>query len=65
MLFLFYFIFFLKIVINGEEKRQQIGEMTPDGQLRIFSEQEKIQREKDSYFTKIFGTESWTGSVRK
>lgn len=49
----------------GQEKRRQVGEMTPDGQLRMFNEEEIIEREKESYFTRIFGSESWTSSIRK
>lgn len=52
-------------VVLGEEKRRQVGEMTTDGQLRFFNEQEMIERERESWFTRIFGTESWTNSVRR
>lgn len=53
------------VVVLGEEKRRQVGEMTPDGQLRFFNEQELIERERETWFTRIFGTESWTNSVRR
>lgn len=52
-------------MVLGEEKRRQVGEMTPDGQLRIFTDQEMVERERESWFTSIFGTESWTNSVRR
>ncbi|CAN6657700.1 hypothetical protein TRVA0_030S00518 [Trichomonascus vanleenenianus] len=44
-----------KRVILGEEKRKQLGEITPDGELRMFDDKEIAQRERDSWFTKVFG----------
>lgn len=54
-----------KRLVLGEEKRRQVGEMTPDGQLRFFNQQELIEKERETWFTTIFGTESWTNSVRR
>lgn len=39
--------------------------MTPDGQIRMFSDEEKLEHEKSSYFTRVFGSETWTSGLRK
>lgn len=52
-------------MVLGQEKRKQVGELASDGQLRFFNEEEIAQREKETYFTKIFGGENWTWSIRK
>lgn len=41
----------------GQEKRKQLGEFTPDGGLRMFDEKEIAERERQSFFTRIFGSE--------
>lgn len=46
-----------KRVIKGEDKKKQMGELTPDGGLRMFDEKEIEQRERQSYFTRIFGSD--------
>jgi hypothetical protein len=46
-----------KRVIKGEEKKKQIGELTPDGGLRMFDEKEIEKRERESYFTQVFGSD--------
>lgn len=46
-----------KRVYEGHEKKVQLGEYTPDGGLRIFNEAEKVERDKKSWLTRIFGAE--------
>ena len=41
----------------GQPKRMQAGEYTPDGGLRIFTEEEKMEKDKSSWFVKLFGRE--------
>lgn len=44
-------------VFEGQGKRIQQGEYTPDGGLRLFTEEEKKEVDKKSWLTRIFGTD--------
>ena len=57
-LFLVSSIVLYRRVIEGQEKRVQVGEYTPDGGLRMFTPQEKEKRDESTWFTWIFGKEN-------
>lgn len=42
-------------VFEGQGKRVQQGEYTPDGVLRLFTEEEKREVDRKSWLTRIFG----------
>lgn len=42
-------------VIEGERKRVQVGEYTPDGGLRVFDDAEQADRDRSRWMTRIFG----------
>ncbi|PRT52560.1 hypothetical protein B9G98_00180 [Wickerhamiella sorbophila] len=46
-----------KRVLVGQPKRVQTGEYTPDGGLRMFTEDEREDRDSKSWMTRIFGRE--------
>lgn len=56
-LFLTTSVVLYKRVYQGNEKKVQVGEYTPDGGLRMFNEAEKEERDRKSWLTRIFGTE--------
>jgi hypothetical protein len=47
----------LTVVILGEEKRRQMGEKMPDGSIRMFEGNEADERERQTVFGRIFGTD--------
>lgn len=54
-LFLITSVVLYRRVFEGQDKRIQLGEYTPDGGLRVFSQEEKEKKDSNSWLTRIFG----------
>lgn len=57
-LFLVSSVVLYRRVIEGQEKKVQVGEYTPDGGLRMFSPEEKEKRDANTWLTWIFGKDN-------
>lgn len=54
-LFLVSSVVLYRRVVEGHDKKVQLGEYTPDGGLRVFTPEEKEKKDESRWLTWIFG----------